>query len=134
MDIEEQFEVFEQKHGLFIPEDLKSYFATCSASDYDRDMFAFYGFDGFKTVKDEVGDFGGIPDYRNIVNILSDHQNCFVFMEYCIHLCVYAIRLYKEPVDVNEVYVILGDNFKVIANSFSGFLKLYFNDDDSILI
>jgi len=44
------------------------------------------------------------------------------------HLFAYAIRLYQHSEDFNEVYLICGDKYKIVASSFSEFLKLYFDD------
>lgn len=126
--------LFESKYDLIIPDDLKNYFKTFKVKNYDSDMFAFYGFDDFKSVKDEVGDFGGIPDYTNIVNVLGNHESCFVFMEYFIHICVYAIRLYKNESDRNEIYVICGDKYEIVANSFKDFISLYREDINNVLL
>lgn len=134
-NIDIEFASFESNHDLIIPEDLKDYFRTFNVDDYDLDMFAFYGFDQFKSVKDEVGDWGGTPDYRNIVNVLTLHENCFVFIDYFCHLCIYAIRLHQGASEQNEVYVICGDSFKVVANSFKEFLEIYFREEwDGIFI
>jgi len=55
-------------------------------------------------------------------------ENCFVFADYMSHLFAYAIRLYQHSEDFNEVYLICGDKYKIVASSFSEFLKLYFDD------
>ncbi|MDN5285450.1 MAG: hypothetical protein JWR38_1724 [Mucilaginibacter sp.] len=133
-NIEGQLSLFEAQHKLIITEDLKSYFRSFNANKYDLDMFAFYGFDQFKSVRDEVGDYGGAPNYTNIVNVLPAHERCFVFMEYFTHVSVYAIRLYEHSSSINEIYAICGDSFKVVANSFTEFLELYFSEDQSIYI
>lgn len=96
--------------------------------EFDLDMFTFYNFDKFKSVFAEAGDYGGIPDYRNIINRLRGHQNCFVFAEYFTHMSVYAIRLYEYPSEVNQIYAIIGDKYKVVANSFAEFIELFKRD------
>jgi hypothetical protein len=45
----------------------------------------------------------------------------------------YAIRLSHEPTPVNEVYVICEDQFRKIANSFTGFLELLERDAEELL-
>ncbi|MCQ6959456.1 SMI1/KNR4 family protein [Mucilaginibacter aquariorum] len=135
MTIDEQLIKFETDHNLIIPGDLKEYFRSSnikSLNDYSDFLFEFYGIDEFKSVKDEVGDYGGIPDYRNIVNVLPQHENCFVFAEYMIHSGVYAIRLFKDRADKNEVYAIIGSEYKQVADSFTEFIILYKDRGESI--
>jgi hypothetical protein len=135
LSVERELALFESKHKLIMPDDLKDYFRTFNVDDYDKDMFAFYGLDRFKSVKDEVGNWGAGPDYRDIINTLPMHGKCFVFIDYFCHLCVYAIRLHENTSEKNEVYVICGDEFKVVANSFGEFLQIYFKEEwDGIFI
>ena len=130
--IENDIASFESNHKLIIPDDLKDYFRTFNVHVYNLDMFFFYGIDQFKSVKDEVGDWG---DYRDIVNTLPTHQECFVFSDYFCHLWTYAIRLYDGASEKNEVYVICGNSFKTVANSFKEFLEIYFSEEwDGIFI
>jgi hypothetical protein len=123
----EDISSFSMKNNLLLPQDLVEYFTTLNGSSdgYDGELFKFYSLSQFITVEDELGEWGGIPDYRNIVTLLSDHADCFVFADYSFHLLSYAIRLYPHPSDVNEVYVICGEKFKIIANSFTEFMDLY---------
>lgn len=135
MAIDEKLTRFETTHKLIIPDDLRAYFRLPdikSLSNYSDFLFEFYGIDEFKSVKDEVGDFGGIPDYRNIVNVLPQHENCFVFAEFMIHSGIYAIRLFESEADKNKIYAIVGGNYKLIADSFNEFISLYKNRDKSI--
>ena len=132
--IEHLMALFETQNQVILPDDLKTYFKSFNAVDYETDMFFFYGIEKFKSVEETVGDFRSAPDYRNIVNTLPDHADCFVFADYFIKICVYAIRLYKTTSDKNEVYVVMGDNFKVLASSFSEFLGLYKSDINNVLI
>ena len=97
-------------------------------------MFTFFKFDEFKTVIEDVGDYGGAPDYTNIVNTLPKHESCFVFAEYFTHLMIFAIRLYENSSNQNEVYTICGDEHKLIANSFDGFISIYKNDINDVFI
>jgi hypothetical protein len=99
-----------------------------AANELDKDLYEFYSFDKFGSVRKELAHWGGVPDYRNIVNTLNQCENCFVFADYMFHLFTYAIRLYQNATVINEVYIICGDKYKIIANSFAGFLDLYFDD------
>lgn len=135
LTIDEQLNLFQFRHKLIIPDDLKAYFKLSDKEidDYNIDMFAFYKFDEFMTVKENVGDFGGVPDYRNIINTLPVHQSCFVFANYFTTLAVFAIQLYNDKSEFNEIYAIMGDQYKVVAKSFTEFVNLYREDISSVL-
>ena len=136
LNIDEQLNLFQFRNKLIMPDDLIAYLKLPDdeLKAYDQDMFQFYKFDEFKSVKDELGDYRGIPDYTNIVNTLPMHENCFVFVNYFTTITVYAIRLYDVSSAVNEIYAIIGDKFKVVANSFSEFIDIYKNDFNDVFI
>jgi len=121
---------FESTNRLLIPSDLAEYFRLLdnATNELDKDLYQFYPFDQFKSVKSELSHWEGVPNYKNIVNTLENSENCFVFADYMSHLFAYAIRLYQHTKDFNEVYLICGDKYKIVANSFSEFLRLYFDD------
>lgn len=122
--------MFESQNNLLLPPDLTEYFKSLgnTAVEIDNNLYQFYAIDQFMSVKKGLSHWGGIPDYRNIINTLEGSENCFVFAEYMFHSFAYAIRLYKDKRHVNEIYVISGDEYRIVANSFSDFLNLYFED------
>ena len=99
-----------------------------ATNELDKDLYEFYSFDKFTSIDKELANWGGVPDYRNIVYTLSQCENCFVFADYMSNLFAYAIRLYEDKTDRNEVYLICGDKYKTLAYSFSDFLGLYLID------
>jgi hypothetical protein len=125
---------FEAEKGLIIPGDLKEYFLTNNGTDdnCDENLYCFYPFNQFTSVNAALEEWKGIPDYSNIVNTLEGCEFCFVFADYMFHLFTYGIRLYKERRDVNEVYAICGDQYKVIARSFNEFMQLYATESDEL--
>lgn len=125
---------FSIRYKLCLPEDLANYFNIVNGTqdDCDDNLFEFYSLSQFETVKDGLEEWQGIPNYKGISELLPDAENCFVFGNYCFHLFAYAIRLNAEEQAVNEVYVICGQQFKVIAHSFSEFLNLYLEDNELI--
>lgn len=126
-------EVFYQKHNVILPRDILEYFKGPNGREaYDDNLFRLYPFDEFKTVKDELGDWIGPPDYRNITSTLTGHEDVFVIADYSFHLFTYGIRLHNKENATNEVYIICGEEFKIIAYSFSEFLELYLQDDKSL--
>lgn len=51
-----------------------------------------------------------------------------VFADFQFDFFAYAIRLYSRTSVKNEVFVLCGNEFKQIADSFSGFIDLYMAD------
>ncbi|MRG44388.1 hypothetical protein GFS24_04645 [Chitinophaga sp. SYP-B3965] len=124
---------FYQSNRLVLPGDILDYFKELNGTEgYDNNLFKLYPFDEFKTVKDELEDWIGPPDYRNITSKLTDHKNVFVIADHSFHLFTYAIKLYDKESDANEIYIICGEEFKIIAYSFTKFLELYLKDDKSL--
>lgn len=126
--------LFQTANGFVLPQDLIEYFRLVdNATDkIDANLYEFYAVDQFKSVKNGLAFWRGIPDYGNIVNTLDGCENCFVFADYMFHLFTYAIRLHQHSEGVNEIYVICGDKYKIIAKSFSDFLDLYFDDSTEL--
>jgi hypothetical protein len=129
-EFNKKLSLFELENSLVLPPDLAEYFKLLdnTTDKLDSNLFQFYTVDQFKSVKNELANWGGIPNYNNIVNTLKECENCFVFADYMFHMFTYAIRLYPNARGVNEIYIICGDKYKIIANSFSDFLDLYFDD------
>lgn len=125
---------FQNRTNLVLPDDLQYYFKEINGTneEYDLNFFKFYSLTGFRNVKDELSEWGGVPDYRNIVNTMAFHSSCYVFSDYTCHLLTYCIRLYEGSSSRNEVYVIAGDQFKLLANSFSAFLDLYSRNSEAL--
>jgi hypothetical protein len=134
-DIQVQLEGFESENGLVIPPDLAEHFKLLEAEQREvwKDMYQFFGFEAFKSIPTGLALFRGTPDYGGIVKTLERCEDCFVFADWMIMSFAYAIRLYREPTAVNEVYVICGDEFKKIADSFSGFMEMYDRDTQELL-
>jgi len=122
---------FEEKYGFILPNDLRSYFLLLNGtnSKYDNNLFRFYSLDNFLPVREALDNWRGTPGYRQIVNTLKNPEECFVFSDYSFHLLIYAIRLNKFTSNENQVYIIQGSNYEVIANSFTQFLDFYIKDD-----
>lgn len=129
---EEDIKLFKKIYRLSIPEDLQAYFKIFNrtVSNYGPVFMEFYTFNGFLTVKEAVGDFGGVPDYRKIVETMPFHANCFVFADYSINVITYAIRLHDVHAQINEVYAICGAVYKKVADSFSEFIQKYLANED----
>lgn len=119
-ELDKKILLFESKNGLFLPEDLAEYFKMVGdkAVKIDDQLYQFYTIDAFKGIGKGL--------------TLKDSEDCFVFADYMFHLFDYAIRLYPNRRDINEVYGICGDKYSLVANSFTEFLNLYFEDSPAL--
>lgn len=121
---------FQTTNSVILPHDLMRYFKEINGTSgqYDDKFFQFNAVNELKNVNDEYKDWKGIPNYRDIVDILVDSEKYFVFANYSFHLFSYAIKLYSYSSSTNEVLVLCGAEYKKISNSFSEFMELYLND------
>ncbi|HVU83383.1 MAG TPA: hypothetical protein VHC50_00990, partial [Puia sp.] len=81
-------------------------------------------------IDDQLYQFYTIDTFKGVgkIETLEGSGNCFVFADYMFHLFDYAIRLYPDRRNFNEVYGICGDKYSLVANSITEFLNLYFED------
>ena len=93
--------------------------------DADPDLFTFLQLAQVKAVTEELAHFGGIPDYRDIVRSLAEPCRCFVIVDYLITSAAYAIRLAATDDATPVVWIGGGNHYRIVAQSFSGFLEAY---------
>lgn len=127
-------DVFEQRNQLILPADIREYFKQLNGTwdCYDSHMFQFYNLREFKPVQAAYENWEGLTDYSRIVHTLKNHQQVYVFANFSNHLYAYGIRLYPEASLKNEVYVICGGDYNLIADSFTQFIDLYLEDSESL--
>jgi len=127
---DEDIMFFQSKNKVLLPKDLVKYFKHINGTneEYDNRFFRFYSLNQFKSINEELINWSGLPDYSGIVNTLKEYSSYFVIADYSFHMFVYAIHLSNSDNYENEVLVISGDEYKKIANSFSEFIELYFED------
>lgn len=132
--LEEDFLKFQELRNVILPEDLKDYFRLLQnkKSEYNGELYRFFPLHEFKSINEELKNFAGTPDYSNIIHVLKDHEYCFVFADYMFHLFSYAIHLHNDGTKKNEIYVICGDKYKVVASSFTEFIQLYLTDSSKL--
>jgi hypothetical protein len=123
-------QLFYSRTNLILPEDLGEYFQTLNGTneDYDENLFKFYSLSQFKKINETYKDWKGVPEYGDIVYSFKNYENCFVFADYSFSIFAYALKLYPRQTETNEVYIISGGVYKIIANSFKAFLDLYLKD------
>jgi SMI1 / KNR4 family (SUKH-1) len=129
-------DIFSSKYQLTLPADLVQYFTSINGtnSEYDSNFFKFYSLADFVPIGKFYAAWQGVPNYRAISESLFNHEDVFVVADYNIHVFSYGIRLSRFKTDINEVYVICGSEFKQVADNFSGFASLYFNDLPSLYL
>lgn len=125
--------VFQEKNNVILPGDLVEYFQSLNGTDgdYTDDLFEFYSIKKIQPIKDAYKDWKGIPSYQNLQDV-KEVDELYVFANTNFHLFAYAIRLNNAPQKKNEVYVICGDKYKKIADSFSEFITLYINSSPKL--
>ena len=129
LSTDSDIQLFQKRQNIILPNDLILYFKNINGGDneYDINSYRFYNLQDFKSIKDELIYWNGIPDYSNIVNTLKDFERYYVLADYLFKTFTYAIKLSKFETANNEVIVICGDEYKIIACNFSEFVELYLN-------
>jgi hypothetical protein len=132
----EDIQRFEARYGVALSTEVRDYFAIVGGmEEYDTDglLLEFHPLHAIQSVPEALGDWGGTPDYREIVHTLSDAEHCFVFIQYLYHSHVYALHFTPEPTERSPVVWIYGAQSAVIAHSLTDFLEAYRADPESIL-
>lgn len=127
---------FQHNRKVCLPEDLCSFFKLINGTNekYDKNFFEFYSINKIDDIVGHYKDWMGIPDYKDIVLTLNEPENHFVFANYLNHLYAYTIRLDKFKENNNGVFVICGDKYKQVADSFTEFIKLFLEGSQKITI
>ncbi|PSL17649.1 SMI1/KNR4 family protein [Dyadobacter jiangsuensis] len=119
-------ELFQEKYNIALPDDLANYLQSLNGTggDCTDDLFEFYSIKKIKKIKEEFKDWVGIPNYQKLLSI-KEINDLYVFANMNFNLFAYAIKLTKSLEEANEVYILCGDKYKKIADSFSEFINLY---------
>lgn len=120
---------FQKENEIMLSDDLKDYFKSLNGTGghCTDGFYEFYSIDRVSKVKEEFKNWNGVPNYQDILEI-SNINELYVFANYSCNLFAYAIELHSEFSNKNEVYILCGDEYKKIANSFSEFIDLYLRD------
>lgn len=124
----QQIESFESRYLVRLPLDLRGYYATVDGmeeGETDPDMFSFLPLKAVKSVSEELAQFGGIPDYRQITRSLADPHRWFVIVDYLIGSAVYATRLSANGEAAPVLWIGDSEHQRVVSPSFSEFLEVY---------
>jgi hypothetical protein len=78
-----------------------------------------------KSVPEELGDWRGIPDHGNIVNMLPNPERHFIIANWMLSSHFYAIRLSYDSSQDTPLFGISGDFYWKVAVSFTEFGEKY---------
>jgi hypothetical protein len=112
---------FEKRHQIVMPQDMRMYFSSIDGMEPNEldpsTLFRFWSLDEVISV---TTCFDDRPR-----PIGDDPSSYYVFADYSVWVCAYAIRLLKEPRGGNPVVIVGGDTLVAVAGSFAEFLEKY---------
>ena len=120
---EAELREFEQKYNVLLPADLKDYFLTIDGfadSGWDENYITFLPLEEIVPLSQE---WSRKPETNSY----------FIFADFSISCCVYAIHLTNDLILGNPVFIACDENPEQIAGSFSEFVQAYLTDDNSVL-
>ena len=124
----EQIKAFEAHYDVRLPVDLREYFVAIDGmneGETDNDLLSFHSLDAIKRIPEELAHFGGVPDYRDILQTLPDAHAWFVIGDWSINCAVIAIRLTGSASETPVVWIADGTTYWNVGQSFSEFLETY---------
>ena len=131
----EEIQLFEARYQVCMPLDMREFFTTVDGmgeNEMDDDCFSFHRLCDVKSVPEELANFGGIPDYRKIMDTLPQPALWFVFADFLIYSAAFAIRLSAGGDGAPVVWIGDGTRHHIVANSFSSFLHIYLTAPDEL--
>ena len=117
---------FEDRYGVRLPPDLRSYFATLNGGDLghdgsmDSEMICFWRLDQVQT-------------QQELNNGESGRSDLFAFADWSIDCQTYEIELHADPQAPTPVFIDFGSELQRVAESFSAFLDGYLRSDNAVL-
>ena len=123
---------FEKTHSVVLPADVRDYFMIIGGTGHhlDDDLYHFWSLEEAKPVHEELADNGEFKNFNRFA-----YRNYFMFVDYSICLCYFAVKLTGDPTQPAPVICIwasdsLGDQK---ASSFREFMTLYADDPNNLL-
>jgi hypothetical protein len=130
----DEIKAFQNKYNIEIPLDLQNYYLELNGSGNAalNNLYEFYSINRTKKISEELINWKGIPDYSKLN--FEGIENVFVFGEYQFNLYVFGIELHPDLSLNNRIFILCGEDFKIIADSFTEFIDLYLNKPEEIYI
>jgi hypothetical protein len=133
----EDIEAFQTRYDVILPKDMRDYVTAVDGmkdGDTDEDMYSFKSLRDVKSVVEDFGQDGEVPDcYRECVNALEARGKFFVIIDYMIYSHIYAILLSSDPSKAGPVIWTDGCRSFDIAPSFSAFAENYLADPRKVM-
>ena len=130
---EDAISVFESKHNVVLPADVRAFFllADGTGDDMDSHLYRFWPLNEVKLVEDELSDSRHDTAYGDRLA----YPNCFIFADYCIWCWAYALKLTTDPDQPAPVYRVTGgeEPGEQMASSFIEFMTKYSINPDDII-
>jgi hypothetical protein len=122
-------QTFEKNYGVIIPNDLREYLTTLNGTggECTNELYEFYPIERIKKISEEFHNWNGVPNYQSIVE-RNELKDLFVIANFFFNQFVYAVKLNQSENGSNEVYILCGEEYKLIGNTFLEFLDLYINN------
>lgn len=121
-------EQFQDQNHILLPNDVLGFYSMFNGFDdgaVDNDIISFWSLQRIKRVPDILSDYGGMPDYREIVHNLPNNDNYFVFADFLSFSHVYAVKLLPNRINSQVIWISSGKDFGNVTNTFSEFISLY---------
>jgi hypothetical protein len=120
----DEIKVFQNKYNVEIPLDLQNYYLKLNGSGDAilNNLYEFYSIRRTKKTSEELINWKGFPDYSKLN--FEGIENVFVFGEYQFNLYVFGIELHQDMSLNNRIFILCGEDFKIIADSFQN-LSIY---------
>jgi hypothetical protein len=129
-----EIEAFEAKRGIRLTRELRDYFLVVDGMEnWETDsqwLTHFFSLGSLRTVREEIAHYGGVPDYREVVNFLEDPDHTFVIADIMLRSHFLVVRLTSEPVGTSPVLETMGAEFNLAAPSFNELARRYLADPD----
>lgn len=128
----DEIRTFQKKYNVEITQDLQDYYLEINGSGNEplNNLYEFYSINRTKKIHEELINWRGIPDYGKLN--FDGLENIFVFGGYEFNFYAFGIELFKDLSSENRVFIFCGENFRIIADSFSEFIDLYLNRPEEI--
>ncbi|MEC5173755.1 SMI1/KNR4 family protein [Chryseobacterium nepalense] len=130
----EEIKIFQKKYNVEVPKDLQDYYLEINGSGNEtlNNLYEFYSIHRTKKIHEELINWKGIPDYSKLN--FTGMENVFVFGAYEFNLYAFGIKLHQNLSFETSVFILCGENFRLIANNFTEFVDLYLNRPEEIYI
>ena len=120
---DEVLNAFESQFQVKLPPDLRKYFSYVNGmkeGQSDKDLIRFW----------PIEELLSLSEYYGNSNYLADANSLFIFADWSIEAHLYAIRLGKDNLEANRVFVMGQHQRRVqeVSESFSDFADRYLTD------